>query len=106
MPTYFVTHVEPLHPTGGREVLFVIREQDEHEARSHVVVKEIPHYFYTEEQPAKEAGALLTEIGKHEELKHLIFRNIAKNGTNRRVVRAEGSKEDRLILPKEFICNG
>jgi len=106
MSTYFITHAEPLHPTKGKKVLFVVREQDENKARSHVVVKEIPHYFYTEEQPAKDAAALLTEIRKHEELKHLTFRNIAKNGTNRRVLRAEGSKEDRLVLPEEFICNG
>ena len=46
---FFLTHVEPLHPLKGKEALFFVREQDLEQkiSRSHVITKEIPHYFLT-----------------------------------------------------------
>lgn len=101
---FFLTHVEPLHPLHGKEALFFIREQSEQGNKSHVIVKEIPHYFFTPTMLPEDAHYTLEQLEQERLLQHLSITQQAYSG-NKHFLRAEGSKEDRLILPPPFLCS-
>ncbi len=100
---YFITHVEPRHPQKGQEVLFFLREVGSEGNKSHVVVKEIPHYFYTPPLPREEAEYRFQQFREQPEFNHLNF-EIKRYNQRRSFLRAEGSKE--AVLPKPFLCRG
>ncbi len=105
MSRYFLTHVEPLHPLKGKEALFFIREQSEQGNRSHVLIKEIPHYFFTRNMELREASLFLEYLEHEPVLQHLAFTQHPYNWS-KHFLRAEGSKEDRFLLPEPFLSKG
>ncbi len=108
---FFLTHVEPLHTQKGKEVLFFMREMSlegttpggSEGTRSQVVIKEIPHYFYTRLLDLDEAERLFQEWQPQPELSHLRL-ELKRYNQNRSFLRATGSKEDQLLLPPPFLC--
>ena len=104
MSEYFITHVEPKNLLKGREALFFLREIKEDGSRkSHLVELEIPHHIHTPYLSNKEVIDLSTEMEKEKEFDHL--RLIRKTySRSKGFLIAEGSKEDKLILPEQFIC--
>ncbi|MBI2668613.1 hypothetical protein HYX14_02100 [Candidatus Woesearchaeota archaeon] len=105
MKQYFITHVEPVHPQKGKDVLFSIREQDDEQKiyRSHTMIQKVPYYFYTPNRVDEEIKILLDELQSNQQLQHLKFEQLRYN-TRKSFLRAEGSKEDRKILPAPFLC--
>lgn len=105
MMMFFLTHVEPLHPLYGQEALFFIREQSEQGNKSHVVVKPIPHYFFTPLMSPEEAY-YIQELQEHDRsLEHLSITEHSYS-KNKHFLRAQGSKEDRHLLTEPFLCKG
>lgn len=114
MSPFFLTHVEPLHPQKGKEVLFFLRKISSggDKATSHVVIKEIPHYFYTGVLSRDEAEGLFQELQQKlqeqqqekPEFNHLTL-ELKHYNLNRAFFRASGSKEDKRFLPPPFLCN-
>lgn len=102
---FFITNVEPLHPQKGNEVVFYVREQDleTNVGKSHVRVEELPHYFFTANMRSEEAAANLIRFQQQQELEHLVMEQ-HRISSNWSFIRAEGSKEDRKVLPTPFIC--
>jgi hypothetical protein len=106
MPSqFFITHVEPLHLQKGKEVAFYVREQDlvSNRGKSHVIVKDVPHYFFTRNMPNDQLSAQLIKLQQQPDLEHLVMEQ-HKISSNWSFLRAEGCKEDRKILPPPFIC--
>ncbi len=109
MQRYFITHCEPAHPQKGKEVVFFVREQNNSgRSKSHVVVKEIPHYFFTTNfSPSQEPEAqkLLGQLQGDPNLAHLTFERVDYDGYHF-FLKATGSKEDAHLLPVPFLCQG
>ncbi|MBI2151924.1 hypothetical protein HYU21_04320 [Candidatus Woesearchaeota archaeon] len=102
MPKYYITHVEPLHPLKGEEVLFFIREKEENKpGKTHLHLAKIPHRFYTKPLEGGEAFKINEELKRdfpNRQLYHQQF-------THKTVTLSlRGSKEERKILPEPFIC--
>ena len=102
---FFLTHVEPLHPLYGQDVLFFIREQSKAGNKSHLVVKPIPHYFFTPTMSPEEAYYIRELLDHDRSLEHLIITQ-HHYSQNKHFLRAEGSKEDRHLLTEPFLCKG
>ena len=104
---YFLVHAEPVHPLKGREVLFVVREQNKEKGiyRSHNVIKEIPHIILTRPLQHDAIDKLLLELGNNYEYKEkkIEFEKVPYS-RDKSFIRAFCSKEDRKILPEYFIC--
>jgi len=101
MSPYFITHTEPLHPQKGKEVLFFLRDAENH--KTTVVSKEIPHHFYTQVMLHAEAQAALLEVQKLSTLTGITW-ELKRYNASKSFLRARGSKEDRLRLPAPFLC--
>ncbi|MDO8656643.1 MAG: hypothetical protein Q7K45_05370 [Nanoarchaeota archaeon] len=102
---FFLTHVEPLHLLYGQEALFFIREQSKEGNKSHVVVKPIPHYFFTRPLALEEAYCIADNAEHDRSLEHLAITS-HEYSQYQQFLRAEGSKEDRHFLTENFICKG
>ncbi len=100
---FYITHVEPRHPTKGKGALFFLREYDDvmKNGRTHTRVQEVPHYFATSFLQSTEAGDLLAAVNLNPALTELEFQ--CKTWGKRCIVAAAGSKEHRLVLPSPFI---
>ncbi len=101
MSPYFITHTEPVHPQKGKEVLFFLRDAQNHKTK--VIVKEIPHYFYTKAMPHAEAQMVLQEVQKLSTMAGITL-ELKRYNASKSFLRAVGSKEDRLRLPAPFLC--
>jgi hypothetical protein len=109
MSSFFITHVEPLHTQKGKEVLFFVREQDlgQKISRSHVVVKEVPHYFLTTNLFSEDVSSVLMQLLNDEEIrKSGLHFELNEYNHSRQFIQAEGSKEEQRILPPPFRCLG
>lgn len=102
---FFLTHVEPLHPLRGKEALFFIREQSESGHKTHVVTKDIPHYFFTPRMSPEEAYYIAELLEHDRSLEHLVITQ-HQHSPHKHYVRAEGSKEDQHYLSEPFLCKG
>jgi hypothetical protein len=99
----FITHIEPVHPLEGKEVRFFFRELENGVYRSKTIVKEIPHYFYTPNINHQDIRDLEQRLREDSDFSHLKFQAYGFS-KEKSFLRAEGSKEDRKILPEPFIC--
>ncbi len=109
MSKYFITHVEPVHPLKGTEVLFTIREHDEENKiyQTHNIIKNIPHHFFTKNLSKNELDQLLQELEQNQEIQQIkdeINIDVRQFNQNNYLLKLEGSKEHRKILPAPFIC--
>lgn len=102
---FFITHVEPQNSQRGQEALFFIREQSEQGNRSHVVIKPVPHYFFTPTMAPEEAYYVGELLDHDRSLEHLVITQHSYS-QNKHFLRAEGSKEDRHLLTEPFLCKG
>ena len=109
MSKYFITHVEPVHPLKGTEVLFTIREQDKENNiyKTHNIIKDIPHHFFTKNLSNKKLQEVLQELEQNQELNSIkdeINIDVERFNKNNYFLKLQGSKEHRKILPAPFIC--
>ena len=102
---FFLTHVEPLRLLYGQDALFFIREQSKEGNKSHVVIKPIPHYFFTRPLDLKEAYCIADNAEHDRSLEHLTITS-HEYSPYQRFLRAQGSKEDRHFLTENFLCKG
>ncbi|MBT3814247.1 hypothetical protein HOE37_01570 [Candidatus Woesearchaeota archaeon] len=102
---FFITHVEPLHLQKGKEALFYVREQDLSTGRgkSHIRIKEVPHYFFTRNMPNDQLAGHILKFGQQPDLEHLVMEQ-HRISSNWSFLRTEGCKEDRKVLPHPFVC--
>jgi DNA polymerase elongation subunit (family B) len=105
MVLYFITHIEPLHPLKRREALIVVREQDRERGiyRSHNIVKEIPHIIVSRTKDNNDIEDFLARLEGDPQYAHIDFRKRRFSG-RRSFIYAYCGKEDRRILPEDFIC--
>ncbi len=108
---YFITHVEPVHLLHGTETRFFIREQNQETGvfRTHVVEKDIPHYFFTKKMMRRDANLWLEELVQDPGLEPLIEHSTLKieqvqYGKEKVFLRAQGSKEQHQLMPPPFLC--
>jgi len=108
MSQYFITHCEPLHPQKGKEVVFFVREQDQGKSKSHVVIREIPHLFFTTNFSREQEAEGMTLLSQLQQDPHLAHFSFSREEYDRYhfFLRAEGSKEDAHLLLPPFLCNG
>ncbi len=98
---FFITHVEPVHPLRGTEVRFFLREQSPAGNKSHVVIKEIPHYFCTPPILTSALPGLRQKLQGSPELETLLVEEVKYN-RRRSFLRIAGRKEDAAVLPSLF----
>src|SRR3989344_657799 len=102
MPKYYITHVEPLHPLKGEEVLFFIREKEENKpGKTHLHLAKIPHIFYTRALEGGEAFKLNEELKRDFPGRQIYNQQFTHKTVTLSI---KGPKEDRKILPEPFIC--
>ncbi|MBI2146089.1 hypothetical protein HYU22_01980 [Candidatus Woesearchaeota archaeon] len=97
---FFLTYVEPVNLQQGTETLFFVREQSPAGNRSHVVIHNISHYFFTPPLLHDDVSAL-TEKLKKSIPENMILEEKRYNA-RRSFVRIAGSKEDLPLLPALF----
>ena len=73
MSKYFITHVEPVHPLKGTEVLFTVREHDEENKtyQTHNIIKNIPPHFFTKNLSKNELDQLLQELEQNSDIQQI-----------------------------------
>lgn len=101
---FYITYVEPVNVQRGKEVSFYLREWDEEEGkgRSIKIVKEIPHYFFSENMRGEEAEEFYRNLEVPEHLKA----ELVDYNSKKKFIRVEGSKEDYECLKGPFLCRG